>query len=256
MFGYESSDIPIIKVRGLHKYFDHLHVVKGVDLDVMTGEVVAIMGPSGSGKSTFLRCLNFLVVPSAGCIEIGGVQVKASQPIGKRNKRIREIRQSALMVFQEFNLFPHMTVLGNIIEAAVTVKGISKKQAIPRAEKLLTQMGIAEKRDEFPSRLSSGQQQRVAIARSLCLEPRIMLFDAPTSMLDVELVDEMIEIIKGLVGQGMTIVIVTHRVRVARGLADRVILMDDGVWVEMAPPGELFENPKQARTRQFLTSIL
>jgi ABC-type polar amino acid transport system ATPase subunit len=255
MSGYNGKGIPIIKVRGLHKFFDHLHVVKGVDLDVMTGEVVAIMGPSGSGKSTFLRCLNFLEEPSAGSIEIEGVQVKASQSHGERDKRIREIRQKALMVFQEFNLFPHKTVLGNIIEAAITVKGLSKIKAITRAEELLNIMGITEKRDEYPSRLSSGQQQRVAIARSLCLEPRIMLFDAPTSMLDVELVDDLIEIIKGLVDQGKTIVIVTHRIRVARHLADRVILMDDGAWAEIAPPGELFESPKQERTRQFLAKI-
>lgn len=171
MSGDEGREIPIIKVRGLHKYFGPLHVVKGVDLDVMKGEVVAIMGPSGSGKSTFLRCLNFLEEPSAGSIEIGGIEIKASQSSGKRNKRIREIRHKALMVFQEFNLFPHMTVLGNIIEAAVTVKGVPKEQAVARAEKLLTQMGITEKRDEYPSRLASGQQQQVAIARSLCLEP-------------------------------------------------------------------------------------
>jgi ABC-type polar amino acid transport system ATPase subunit len=255
MSGYNGLGIPIIEVRGLHKFFGRLHVIKGVDLDVMTGEVVAIMGPSGSGKSTFLRCLNFLEEPSAGSIEIEGIQVMASQPTRERDRHIREIRQKALMVFQEFNLFPHKTVLGNIIEAAITVKGLSKKQAIKRAEKLLNQMGITEKRDEYPSRLSSGQQQRVAIARSLCLEPRIMLFDAPTSMLDVELVDDLIEIIKGLVDQGKTIVTVTHRTRVARHLADRVILMDDGVWVEIAPPGELFENPKQERTRQFLAKI-
>jgi len=181
----------IIKVHGLHKYFGPLHVIKGVDLEVMAGEVVAIMGPSGSGKSTFLRCLNFLEELSAGSIEIDGVEVKASQPTGKRNKQIRAIRQKALMVFQEFNLFPHMTVLGNIIEAAVTVKGVSKEQATARAEELLSQLGIPEKRDEYPSRLASGQQQRVAIARSLCLEPRIMLFDAPTAMLDV--LDEGVE---------------------------------------------------------------
>jgi ABC-type polar amino acid transport system ATPase subunit len=252
----EGRGIPIIKVRGLHKYFGPLHVLKGVDLDVMNGEVFAIMGPSGSGKSTFLRCLNFLEEPSAGSIEISGIQIKASQPSGKRNKRIREIRHKALMVFQEFNLFPHMTVLGNIIEAAVTVKGVPKEQAIARAEEILTQMGIPEKRDEYPSRLSSGQQQRVAIARSLCLEPRIMLFDAPTSMLDVELVDEVIEIMEELAGQGMTIVVVTHRARVARHVADRVALMDDGVWVEITPPNVLFDNPKQERTRQFLAKIL
>ncbi len=256
MSANESIGLPIIKVRGLHKYFGPLHVLKGIDLDVMNGEVVAIMGPSGSGKSTFLRCLNFLEEPSAGSIEIGGIQIKAGQSSGKRNKRIRDIRHKALMVFQDFNLFPHMTVLGNIIEGAVTVKGVPKEQAIARAEEILAQMGLSEKRDEFPSRLSSGQQQRVAIARSLCLEPRIMLFDAPTSMLDVELVDEVIAIIEDLAGRGMTIVIVTHRARVARHVADRVALMDDGVWVEIAPSKVLFDNPKQKRTRQFLAKIV
>jgi ABC-type polar amino acid transport system ATPase subunit len=255
MAGYEGTEIPIIRVRGLHKYFGRLHVIKGVDLDVRTGEVVAIMGPSGSGKSTFLRCLNFLETPSAGSIEVGGVQVKAGQPINQQNHRILEIRQKALMVFQEFNLFPHMTVLGNIIEAPVTVKGLTKEQATARADELLTQMGISEKRDEYPSRLSSGQQQRVAIARSLCLEPRIMLFDSPTSMLDVELVDDFIEIIEELAHGGITVVIVTHRVRVARRVADRVILMDDGEWIEISPPEALFDNPKEERTRQFLAKI-
>lgn len=256
MYKDEGKEFPIIKVRGLHKYYGLLHVLRGVDLDVTKGEVVAIMGSSGSGKSTFLRCLNFLEEPSAGSIEVGGVQVKADQPSSKREKHIREIRNKALIVFQEFNLFPHMTVLGNIIEAAITVKGVPKDQAIARAEELLTQMGIPEKRDEYPSKLSSGQQQRVAIARSLCLDPSIMLFDAPTSMLDVELVDEVIEIIEKLAGQGMTIVIVTHRARVARNVADRVALMDNGVWVEIAPPDLLFESPNQKRTIQFLAKIL
>ena len=256
MFEAESKETAIIKVRGLHKFYGPLHVLKGIDLDVMTGEVVAIMGPSGSGKSTFLRCLNFLEEPSAGSIEVGGIEVMAGQPSAKRDKRISTIRHKALMVFQDFNLFPHMTVLGNIIEAAVTVKGVPKDQAVIKAEELLVQMGIPEKRDEYPSRLSSGQQQRVAIARSLCLEPSIMLFDAPTSMLDVELVDEVIEIIEQLAAQNMTIVIVTHRARVARRVADRVAVLDDGQWIEITPPYVLFDNPKQERTRQFLAKIL
>jgi ABC-type polar amino acid transport system ATPase subunit len=256
MFEAESRETAIIKVRGLHKYYGPLHVLKGVDLDVMKGEVVAIMGPSGCGKSTFLRCLNFLEEPSAGSIEVSGIQVKSAQPSAKRDKSISTIRHKALMVFQDFNLFPHMTVLGNIIEAAVTVKGLPKAQAVASAEKLLVQMGIPEKRDEYPSRLSSGQQQRVAIARSLCLEPSIMLFDAPTSMLDVELVDEVIEIIEQLAAQNMTVVIVTHRDRVARRVADRVAVLDDGQWLEITPPDVLFGNPKQERTRQFLAKIL
>jgi polar amino acid transport system ATP-binding protein len=161
-----------------------------------------------------------------------------------------------MMVFQDFNLFPHMTVLGNIIEAAVTVKGMPREQAVAKAEDLLARMGMPEKQDEYPSRLASGQQQRVAIARSLCMEPKIMLFDAPTSMLDPELVGEVIEVMGRLAREGMTMVVVTHRFRFARHVADRVILMADGVWAETASPGELFANPKEERTRQFLARVL
>jgi len=165
----EGSEL-IIKVRGLHKYFGPLHVIRGVDLDVAPTEVVVIIGPSGGGKSTFLRCLNFLETPSAGSIEIDGVEIKAREPAGEHHRHIREIRQKAGMVFQQFNLFPHMTALGNIIEAPMTVKGLSREEAIAKAEELLEWVGLSDKRDEFPSRLSGGQQQRVAIARALCME--------------------------------------------------------------------------------------
>jgi ABC-type polar amino acid transport system ATPase subunit len=247
---------PIIKVRGLHKYFGPLHVIKGVDLDVMTREVVVIIGPSGGGKSTFLRCLNFLEEPSAGSIEIDNVEIKAREPAREQRRHMREIRQKAGMVFQQFNLFPHMTALGNVMEAPLTVKGLSRAEATEKAEELLTWVGLSDKRDEFPSRLSGGQQQRVAIARALCMEPKIMLFDEPTSALDPELIGEVVDVMERLAKEGMTMVVVTHELHFARDVADRVILMADGVWAEMAPPDELFTNPKEERTRQFLAHIL
>jgi ABC-type polar amino acid transport system ATPase subunit len=247
---------PIIKVRGLHKYFGPLHVVKGVDLDVMPGEVVVIIGPSGGGKSTFLRCLNFLEEPSAGTIEIDGVEINAVERSRQQRKQIREIRQKAGMVFQQFNLFPHMTALGNVIEGPVTVKGISKEEATAKAEELLAWVGLSEKRDEYPSRLSGGQQQRVAIARALCMEPKIMLFDEPTSALDPELIAEVVDVMERLANEGMTMVVVTHELHFARDVSDRVILMADGIWAEVAPPDQLFTNPKEERTRQFLAHIL
>jgi ABC-type polar amino acid transport system ATPase subunit len=247
---------PIIKVRGLHKYFGPLHVIRGVDLDVVPREVVVIIGPSGGGKSTFLRCLNFLEQPSAGTVEVDGVEIKAREPGREHRQHIREIRQKAGMVFQQFNLFPHMTTLQNIIEAPMTVKGLSKEEATAKAEELLGWVGLSDKRDEYPSRLSGGQQQRVAIARALCMEPKIMLFDEPTSALDPELIGEVVEVMERLADQGMTMVVVTHELHFARDVSDRVILMADGVWAEVAPPGELFTNPKEERTRQFLAHIL
>ncbi len=247
---------PMIKVRGLHKYFGPLHVIRGVDLDVMPREVVVIIGPSGGGKSTFLRCLNFLEEPSAGSIEIDSVEIRAREPAREQRRHIREIRQKAGMVFQQFNLFPHMTALQNIIEAPVIVKGWSKEKATAKGEELLRWVGLSEKRDEYPSRLSGGQQQRVAIARALAMEPKIMLFDEPTSALDPELIGEVVDVMERLANEGMTMVVVTHELHFARDVADRVILMAEGIWAEMGTPDELFKNPREERTRQFLAHIL
>jgi len=247
---------PMIKVRGLHKYFGPLHVIRGVDLDVMPREVVVIIGPSGGGKSTFLRCLNFLEEPSAGSIEIDSVEIRAREPAREQRRHIRDIRQKAGMVFQQFNLFPHMTALQNIIEAPVIVKGWSKEKATAKGEELLRWVGLSEKRDEYPSRLSGGQQQRVAIARALAMEPKIMLFDEPTSALDPELIGEVVDVMERLANEGMTMVVVTHELHFARDVADRVILMADGIWAEMGTPDELFKNPREERTRQFLAHIL
>ena len=247
---------PIISVQGLHKYFGPLHVIKGVDLEVQPAEVVVIIGPSGGGKSTFLRCLNYLEQPSAGTIEIDGVVIDAREPGRGQRQHIRELRQKAGMVFQQFNLFPHMTALGNIIEAPLTVKKMPHEQAMAKAEELLDWVGLSDKRDEYPSRLSGGQQQRVAIARALAMEPKIMLFDEPTSALDPELIGEVVEVMERLANQGMTMVVVTHELHFAQDVADRVILMADGQWAEQGPPDEFFTNPKEERTRQFLAHIL
>jgi ABC-type polar amino acid transport system ATPase subunit len=254
--GQAQGAEPMIRVRGLHKYFGPLHVIKGVDLDVAPAEVVVIIGPSGGGKSTFLRCLNFLEQPSDGTVEIEGVEINAREPGREQRRHIRAIRRKAGMVFQQFNLFPHMNALGNIIEAPITVKGMSREEAIAKAEELLEWVGLSDKRDEYPSRLSGGQQQRVAIARALAMEPRIMLFDEPTSALDPELIGEVVEVMERMAHEGMTMVVVTHEIHFARDVADRVILMSDGGWAEQGPPDELFTNPKEERTRQFLAHIL
>ena len=247
---------PIIKVQGLHKYFGPLHVIQGVDLEVALQEVVVIIGPSGGGKSTFLRCLNFLEEPSAGTLEIDAITIKAGEPSPQHHRHVREIRRRVGMVFQQFNLFPHMTALGNVMEAPMIVKGLSRDAAVAKGEELLAWVGLSDKRDEFPSRLSGGQQQRVAIARALAMEPKIMLFDEPTSALDPELINEVVDVMERLAGEGMTMVVVTHEIHFARDVADRVILMDSGVWAEMGPPEQLFTNPKEERTRQFLAHIL
>ncbi len=247
---------PIIQVRGLHKYFGPLHVINGVDLEVNPQEVVVIIGPSGGGKSTFLRCLNFLEEPSAGTLYIDGMTIEAGESGAAHRRHVGDIRKRVGMVFQQFNLFPHKTAIENVIEAPMIVKRMDRASAIAKGEQLMEWVGLSHKRDEFPSRLSGGQQQRVAIARALAMEPKIMLFDEPTSALDPELINEVVDVMERLANEGMTMVVVTHELHFARDVADRVILMADGAWAEMGPPDEIFTNPKEERTRQFLAHIL
>jgi ABC-type polar amino acid transport system ATPase subunit len=252
-----SANTAIVKVENLHKVFGRdLHVLQGINLEVQTGEVVVILGPSGSGKSTLLRCVNFLEEPTAGRITVDGTSLDAGERTSEHDQQILEIRKKTGMCFQAFNLFPHMNVVENVIEGPVTVLGQSKKEAIPYAEELLDWVGLMDKRDEYPARLSGGQQQRVAIARSLAMKPKVMLFDEPTSALDPELVGEVVDVMERLAKDGMTIMAVTHEMHFARDVADRVLIMDGGNWIEEGPPEEIFTNPKKERSRQFLAHIL
>jgi polar amino acid transport system ATP-binding protein len=252
----------MVRAIDVHKRFHRLEVLKGVNLDVARGEVVVIMGASGGGKSTFLRCLNHLEKIDGGRVEVDGRLLGQKElpdgrlvPIGDR--ALARQRADIGMVFQRFNLFPHMTVLQNVVEAPVHVRGIPREQAAARARELLEEVGLPEKADVYPSRLSGGQQQRVAIARALAMDPKVMLFDEPTSALDPELVGEVLETMKRLAtDMHMTMICVTHEVGFAREVADRVVLIDGGVVVEEAPPEAFFSHPVQARTQQFLSKIL
>ena len=246
----------VIKVEGLQKYFGKLHVLKGVDLEVRRGEVIVLIGPSGSGKSTFLRCLNFLEDPTTGDITIGGVHVTCGSHGKTFREGIHEIRMKCGMVFQEFNLFPHKDATENVIEGPILVKGEKKEDAVKKAHALLTKVGLAERVDYFPSQLSGGQKQRVAIARALAMDPLLMLFDEPTSALDPELIGEVLKVMKELAEGGMTMIVVSHEMGFARDVADRVVYMDEGYFIEQGPPDEVFFNPKDPRTRQFLRHIL
>jgi ABC-type polar amino acid transport system ATPase subunit len=253
----ENNDNPIIKITNVHKVFGkNLHVLCGIDLKVNKGETVVILGPSGSGKSTLLRCINFLEEPTAGTVEVDNIIVNAGADDKHRKSKILDIRKKTGMCFQAFNLFPHMTVLENVIEGPVTVLGQKKQEAILYAHELLDWVGLTEKQDEYPSRLSGGQQQRVAIARSLAMKPKIMLFDEPTSALDPELVGEVVEVMERLAKEGMTIIAVTHELHFARDVADRVLIMDEGKWIEEGTPEKIFNNPENDRTKQFLAHIL
>ncbi|MFW2365397.1 MAG: amino acid ABC transporter ATP-binding protein [Desulforhopalus sp.] len=247
----------MVKVTNIHKVFGKdLHVLCGIDLEVNKGETVVILGASGSGKSTLLRCINFLEEPTAGTVEVDGIVVDAGVSDKQRSSQILDIRKRTGMCFQAFNLFPHMNVLENVIEGPVTVLGQEKQQAVLYADELLDWVGLTEKRDEYPSRLSGGQQQRVAIARSLAMKPKVMLFDEPTSALDPELVGEVVEVMERLAKEGMTIIAVTHELHFARDVADRVLIMDQGNWIEEGTPEKIFNNPEKERTRQFLAHIL
>jgi polar amino acid transport system ATP-binding protein len=244
---------PIIKISNLDKYFDMLHVLKDVSIQVELREVVCLIGRSGSGKSTLLRCINFLEDPSRGTIEVDGVQVKIQNGTTKEHKQaIHEIRLRTGMVFQEFNLFPHMSVLENVIEAPVTVKGMDRKEAIELAEQNLDSVGLLFKRDEYPMRLSGGQKQRVAIARALTMQPKVMLFDEPTSALDPELIGEVLNVMQKVAKDGMTMLVVTHEMGFAREVADRVLVMADGEIIEDEKPSDLFNHPKDLRTKALI----
>jgi ABC-type polar amino acid transport system ATPase subunit len=252
-----SNSKVMVKIQNLHKVFGRdLHVLDGIDLEVSVGEVVSILGPSGSGKSTLLRCINFLEEPTAGTIEVDGVVITAGEKSKDHTAKILDIRKKTGMCFQAFNLFPHMTAIGNIIEGPVTVLGQTKKEATPYAEELLDWVGLSDKRDEYPARLSGGQQQRVAIARSLAMKPKIMLFDEPTSALDPELVGEVVDVMERLANEGMTIIAVTHEMHFARDVSTRVLILDGGNWIEEGTPEEMFTNPKEERSKQFLAHIL
>ncbi|MBG9564936.1 ATP-binding cassette domain-containing protein [Brevibacillus agri] len=239
----------MIKIDNITKSFGQLNVLKGISTEIGKGEVVAVIGPSGSGKSTLLRCINLLEVPTSGKIAING------QEITDPKANVMAIRQQIGMVFQHFHLFPHMTVLNNLTYAPIKVKGMAKSEAEKKARELLARVGLADKADVFPSRLSGGQKQRVAIARSLVMEPQIMLFDEPTSALDPEMVKEVLEVMKGLAHTGMTMAIVTHEMRFAEEVSDRILFLDDGRLLEDAPPKEFFQNPKSERAKQFLEKV-
>ena len=245
-----------IEVRQLVKKFHGQTVLHGIDLDVAAGEVVAIIGPSGSGKTTLLRSINLLEVPDQGSVTVGGITIDASLSLNKQKEKVRQLRQQVGFVFQNFNLFPHRSVLENIIEGPVIVKGEPKAEAQARARQLLEKVGLTGKETSFPRRLSGGQQQRVAIARALAMRPEVILFDEPTSALDPELVGEVLNTIRALAQEKRTMVIVTHEMSFARDVADRAIFMDQGRIVEQGEARTLFSNPQQARTRQFLDKFL
>jgi polar amino acid transport system ATP-binding protein len=250
---------PIVKVEGLEKYFGTNHVLRGIDLEVRQREAVMVIGRSGSGKTTLLRCINFLEEPTVGTVEVDGVRVDAD-PLHSRNRRyqeqIRQIRIRAGMLFQEFNLFPHMSVLDNCIEAPTRVLGIPSDEAVARAERYLDEVGLSDKRDEYPARLSGGQKQRVAIARALCMEPKVLLFDEPTSALDPELIGEVLNVMEELAHAGTTMIVVTHEMHFAEEAADRVVFMEDGVIVEQGPPEQLLRDPRHDATIRFLRRFI
>jgi polar amino acid transport system ATP-binding protein len=250
----------MVRADNVHKSFGSLEVLKGIDLVVKSGEVCCVLGPSGSGKSTFLRCVNHLEKINAGKIFVDGDLVGYHERGGKlherKNSEVAQQRQAIGMVFQRFNLFPHMTVLQNVMEAPCKVKREDRAQVRDRAESLLERVGLGNKKDSYPGQLSGGQQQRVAIARALAMRPKLMLFDEPTSALDPELVGEVLDVMKDLARDGMTMVVVTHEIGFAREVGDNVVFMDGGVVVEQGPPSEIIANPRHERTKAFLSKVL
>jgi polar amino acid transport system ATP-binding protein len=250
----------MVDARRVRKSYGDNEVLKGIDLAVAAGEVISLLGPSGSGKSTFLRCINHLESLDGGEISVNGQLVGYRRHSGKKYElRPREVaaaRRDVGMVFQRFNLFPHRTAVQNVMEAPVYVKGESRESARTYAAELLDRVGLAERADAYPAELSGGQQQRVAIARALAMRPKLMLFDEPTSALDPELVGEVLEVMRGLAADGMTMIVVTHEIGFAREVCDRVVFMDDGVIVEQGTPGDVFGNPQHRRTQAFLSKVL
>ncbi len=244
------SATPIVQIRNLHKLFGRIHAVDDVSLDVEKGEVIVIIGPSGSGKSTLLRCVNRLELPSGGTISIDGVEIRNDE------RQINQMREEVGMVFQQFNLFPHRTALENITLGPMVVRGWDRERAEALAHELLAKVGIPEKADAYPEQLSGGQQQRVAIARSLAMEPKIMLFDEPTSALDPEMIKEVLDVMLDLAREGMTMLVVSHEMGFARAAAKRIVFMDEGRIVEITTPELLFTAPKHERTKRFLSQIL
>jgi cystine transport system ATP-binding protein len=245
-----------LQATHIHKRFGEREVLKGVSLAASRGDVVTLIGSSGSGKSTFLRCLNFLEDPTTGEISVGGVHVTCGSHGSQFKKDVHQIRMKCGMVFQEFNLFPHKDATENVVEGPIMVKGEKKDAAVKKAHALLTKVGLADRMDFFPSQLSGGQKQRVAIARAMAMDPVLMLFDEPTSALDPELIGEVLKVMKDLAAQGMTMIVVSHEMGFSRDVADRVVYMDDGYFVEEGPPSEVFYHPKDERTKRFLRHIL
>ena len=245
-------NVPIIKITNLNKYFGRLHVLKNIDLDVQPREVVCVIGRSGSGKSTMLRCINFLEEPSEGEIEIHGLKIPTGGKGRDHQKLVHEARLMTGMVFQDFNLFPHMSILENVMEAPVIVKGMDKVKAREIAEMNLARVGMSFKKDEYPNRISGGQKQRVAIARALAMEPKVMLFDEPTSALDPELIGEVLEVMKGLAKEGTTMLVITHEMGFARDVADRIVVMNEGELIEQGKPEQILNHPKHKQTQALL----
>ena len=239
----------MIDIKNLHKSFGDHEVLKGIDLHINPQEVVVIIGPSGSGKSTLLRCMNLLEVPTSGSVVVDGMDLTGDANINKAREEIG-------MVFQRFNLFPHMTVLKNITLAPMKVRNISREEAEKTARELLERVGLGDKADAYPPQLSGGQQQRVAIARALAMKPKVMLFDEPTSALDPEMVNEVLDVMKSLANEGMTMAVVTHEMGFAREVGDRLLFVDGGTIIEQGDPLEVFENPKEERTKLFLSKVL
>jgi polar amino acid transport system ATP-binding protein len=251
---------PMVKAERVHKRFGRLEVLKGISLEVAPSEVMCLLGPSGSGKTTFIRCINHLEKIDGGRLWVAGGLVGYRQSDNKlyelHDAEIAKGRAQIGMVFQRFNLFPHMTALENVIEAPIRVKDEPKARAVKRGRELLERVGLADKVDEYPNRLSGGQQQRVAIARALAMDPKLMLFDEPTSALDPELVKEVLDVMRQLADEGMTMIVVTHEIVFAREVADKVVFMDGGVVVEEGPPTQVFDSPREERTKQFLGLVL